>query len=126
MQKLYIYIPRSSASTVLGDLAKGTAIVSTGVMFPDSGRVKCYYEGNIYGAVNLQTFQDRAICAAGRLITRYPTTAIAYLTPDQLFKVGEMECNDNGSVSSLTIYNKNLEAVNDWLPGNETLSAESL
>lgn len=34
-----------------------------------------YYEGNLNGASNLNTFEERVSCAAGRMFTNYPTTA---------------------------------------------------
>jgi len=41
----------------------------------DTDRVLVYYEGNRYGAVNLTTFEERVLQAAGRLDKRYPTIA---------------------------------------------------
>lgn len=38
-------------------------------------RVLVYFEGNRYGASNLQTFEERVRCAAGRLVQHYPTVA---------------------------------------------------
>lgn len=48
------------------------------------GSVLIAFEGNANGAVNLQAFVDRAICAAGRLAHREPSVAYGYARPDQI------------------------------------------
>lgn len=48
------------------------------------GSVLFAFEGNANGAVNLVNFVDRAICAAGRLVTRAPSIAYGRARPDQL------------------------------------------
>lgn len=49
-----------------------------------NGSVLLAFEGNEIGAVNLVDFVDRAICAAGRLVTRAPSVAYGYARPDQI------------------------------------------
>ena len=41
-----------------------------------------YYEGNLYDAVNLRTYEDRIKCAAGRAHTHYPTIACSAILPE--------------------------------------------
>lgn len=43
-----------------------------------------YYEGNLHGAVNLNKWQERVMCAAGRLFTNYPTIAKSMLPAEQV------------------------------------------
>jgi hypothetical protein len=49
-----------------------------------------YYEGNLYGAVNLVEYDDRLQCAAGRLLTRYPTVARGFWLVDMFDIVGRV------------------------------------
>jgi hypothetical protein len=54
---------------------------------PDSGIVgqyqddymAVYYEGNLHGACNLNTLEEKERCAANRLKHRYPTVARTWL-----------------------------------------------
>ena len=89
--RLKLFIP-SPDSTYYKVLAQGSALVGApaDARFGD-GNVLVYYEGNIYGACNLETFADKAKCAAGRLITRYPTVAQVVLPREELIEVGFME-----------------------------------
>ena len=43
-----------------------------------------HYEGNLHGAMNLNKWQERVMCAAGRLFTNYPTIAKSMLPADQV------------------------------------------
>lgn len=48
-----------------------------------------YYEGNLYGASNLESYDERIKCAAGRAYTRYPTVAMSgVLDPSQFDVIG--------------------------------------
>jgi hypothetical protein len=47
-----------------------------------------YYEGNMYGACNLKTFQERATNAYGRMAMSYPTTAMTADDTDSLEVIG--------------------------------------
>ena len=40
-----------------------------------------YYEGNLNGASNLMTYEERVVSAAGRMFTGYPTSATMRLPP---------------------------------------------
>lgn len=68
-------------------------ILSVSVSFPASaivgegekeGRILCYYEGNAIGSKELESFYERLRSAAGRLMTKYPTSATAALLADEL------------------------------------------
>jgi hypothetical protein len=61
----------------------------------DEGIVKVHYEGNIYNAVNIRTFKDRCMLAAGRARDNYPTTSFMAVPTHDLIVVG--------TYSSLTI-----------------------
>jgi hypothetical protein len=71
----YVYVPTEQAQRRLG-LAPGSAVVGVA----RSGGFHIHFEGNLYGAENLKTWEERVVCAAGRLFRRYPTVAQAYLT----------------------------------------------
>lgn len=56
----------------------------------NDGNVLIYYEGNLHGASNLETYEERVKCAAGRMFTRYPTSAMRNANEADLMKVGEV------------------------------------
>lgn len=87
MKTLTVYIPRSGALSTLF-LAPGSALVADPEKEYLPGQIVCYYEGNIHGAVNLRTFADKALCAAGRLAKKYPTSALAAFPVEDLVEVG--------------------------------------
>ena len=70
-----VYVPTAQTRRSLG-LAPGSAVVGVA----RSAGVHVYFEGNVYGAENLKTWEERVVCAAGRLFRGYPTVAQAYLT----------------------------------------------
>ena len=47
------------------------------------------YEGNLYGAMNIRTLEDRLHHAAGRHIMRYPTVARRLARVSELVFVGD-------------------------------------
>ena len=93
--KLKIYIPQLDSigfEEYLSFVDKGSAIVSNGEPLGDElGSIDCYLESNRYGAINLETFADKAICAAGRLVERYPTVARSALPKGMLLEVGTVD-----------------------------------
>lgn len=111
--KLAIAIPAKDSS-LLADLIKGSAIVCPLEAILQSDPFTAYFEGNLYHADNLLTFEDRAICAAGRLAVKYPTVAKKRVVHSDLIIVGEIDCNDAGIVSSITIHTKALSLVESW------------
>lgn len=87
---LGVFIPKNATTEPFKGLAIGSAIVSTGSLL-SGGLVEVYYEGNLNRAENLQRFEDRALCATGRLIEKYPTVARAWVRPESLVQVGHIE-----------------------------------
>lgn len=82
-----VFIPRDHETEPFCGLLKGTAIVSDRSLL-SGGLIEVYYEGNKYGACNLLHFEDKALCAVGRLILRYPTVAKMLVKPESLKQVG--------------------------------------
>lgn len=87
---LTIYIPKPG-SAIERQLAPGSGIVGE----PHPSGVLLHYEGNLYGAANLQRYEERLKHAAGRLVGRYPTVAMMLLpaaeAADALVAVGEYD-----------------------------------
>jgi hypothetical protein len=54
----------------------------------DDGRAVVYFEGNLYGASNIKTIEDKAIQAYGRMAARYPTRAMTSMPASMLEVVG--------------------------------------
>jgi hypothetical protein len=76
-----VYIPTHPDQTLI---AAGSGIVGVDA----DGGVDVWFEGNLYGASNLVTFQDRVAVAASRMEARYPTRARALLPAGHLCAVG--------------------------------------
>ncbi len=74
-----IYVPAADAEACVAQIDAGSGIV--GVALP-GGQVLLHYEGNRYGAENLQRYDDRVHQAAGRLFQNYPTMARMQLPAD--------------------------------------------
>lgn len=53
-----------------------------------------YYEGNLSGASNLATFEDRAMNAYGRMAKSYPTVAMSALKRDLFEVIGHIAPNE--------------------------------
>lgn len=71
-------------------IARGSGIVSLPLP-PARTDLLVYFEGNLYDAVNLRTFEERVQCASGRLATNYPTVAMAGFPRSQFVVVGTYE-----------------------------------
>lgn len=69
--------------------------------------VKVYFEGNKYGACNLNTFLDRLIVASGRCADNAPTTAFTVIAKNELTIIGTMDTDDY----SLTLFKSKREAI---------------
>jgi hypothetical protein len=66
-------------------IVKGSAIVCE--QNPNKhGLFKIYYEGNLNGASNLETFEEKLLIASGRLVASYPTIAFDWIKEDELFE----------------------------------------
>jgi hypothetical protein len=86
--EIVIYLPNGGGCTT-ADIVRGSAIV--GQPSPGSDRVTIYFEGAIYDQENIRTLADRANQAAGRMIQRYPTTAMRAVPRDVLMAVGTFD-----------------------------------
>lgn len=75
-----VYIPSDLDGWRL-HIAPGSGIVGTPL---GKDGVMLYFEGNVYNATNLRTVEERIVCAAGRLFTRYPTAARHYLSIEEV------------------------------------------
>lgn len=92
MSDFKVYIPKES-SRLTAVIAKGSGIVScTEEYIP--GHVKIFYEGNLYGAENLETFEDKLYIASSRAVANYPTIAKMMVPLDQLVCIGEYNFTD--------------------------------
>src|SRR5690554_3034747 len=86
--KLNILIPLAG-SFAAKVIAPKSAIVADPSVSGD--RLICHYEGNLYGAENLQTFYDRLCSASGRLAASYPTAAMGEFEADDFMLVAEFD-----------------------------------
>ncbi|WP_244445216.1 hypothetical protein [Microvirga sp. BSC39] len=77
---LHVYVPKHGSSAAALVLP-GSGIVGTE---EKDGRVLCYYGGNAIGSQDLKSYYERLRRAAGRLVTRYPTTAMAAFPVEDL------------------------------------------
>ena len=106
-----VFVPAVKASPEVARLARGSAIVSLqDERGHAEGRRLCYFEGNVFGAVNMNTFPDKLTCAAGRAVEQYPTMAKGFFDPDDLVLVGTYDyAFHQFSVTG------NRDALNAWL-----------
>ncbi len=82
-------LPGVDAASPLSRIASGSGIVGV----QREGGYRLYFEGNLNGAVNLNSLEERIQCAAGRLFTRYPTVAMTYVPQEDaghLHPIGEV------------------------------------
>lgn len=81
------------------EILPGSGIVGVhyndaGCHYPSWSSIPLYevsYEGNRYGAVNLQKWEERVMHAADRLATGYPTIARGVFPEDQFEAVGVID-----------------------------------
>jgi len=78
------------------------------------GDGNCYYEGNLYDAVNLRLFHERLMCAAGRLVQKYPTVARTHLEDHQYIPVGWMEYGPEQGIQKVDITYRSV--LDQWCP----------
>lgn len=63
--------------SVVGPIARGSGVVTGGERaHAPLGHMRVWFEGNLNGAVNLERWADRVHCAADRMLSGYPTTAV--------------------------------------------------
>lgn len=86
--ELAVYVPASEHLTHM--IAAGSGIVGSPAAH-ESRKVVIHYEGNLFGAENMQTFEQKVHHAAGRHVCAYPTIATAVVDEDQLHRVGSYD-----------------------------------
>jgi hypothetical protein len=59
------------------------------------GQVVVYYEGNLYGAVNLGRYAERVRHAYWRMVENYPTVAMSVVPGEELAQVGWFDPDEN-------------------------------
>lgn len=69
--EVLIVVPKPNVNSMHG-ITAGSGIVAR---IACEGMLDVYYEGNLYGASNIKTFEDRAYHAWDRMCMKYPTTA---------------------------------------------------
>ena len=87
MAEIVVYLPASGHPHE--EIHPGSAIV--GRPEPGADAVRIYYEGALYGQVNMRTLADRAVHACGRLQQDYPTVAAKVVPREALTVVGTFD-----------------------------------
>lgn len=101
---LPVYIPKEKADFGC-HIAPSSGIV--GKPIDGTDLIKVYFEGNINGACNLNTYLDRLTVASGRCAQNAPTVAFSVMEENELIVVGEMDTDDY----SLTLFKSKREAI---------------
>lgn len=101
-----IYVPRDEQA--LYWIFKGAGIVAASEpTLPEM--VHIHFEGNLYGAANLNDFNERVLSAAGRLREGYPTSAQAHVPFHLLHEIGALHYEQR----KITIIDQ--AALDEWL-----------
>lgn len=93
-ERLAVYVPEPDASAeaarTVAHIDRGSGIVGKIIVEadPDESPLLVYYEGNRYGATNMERYAERVMHAAGRMTEDYPTTAQSVVRADALIQVG--------------------------------------
>ena len=90
--KFTVYIPRKNSR--LADIVFPSSAIVKSRLISDTS-VMVYYEGNVYGAENIKTFEDKCSLAAGRAKDRYPTTALTIVPLEEVIDVGVYDLDTN-------------------------------
>jgi len=79
-----VLVPRAA-----GPIAPASGVVTGGARDGlEAGHFRVWFEGNLYGATNLRHWADRIHCAADRMLSTYPTTAVLNLPADDFQALG--------------------------------------
>jgi hypothetical protein len=103
-----VYIPKPNTYSNK-TIKKGSAVIKSKLV--DESMVKVYYEGNIYNAQNIRTYEDRCMLAAGRARDNYPTTAFMVVPTHDLIDAGTYCITDN----TVSINDDVLDLYTDWV-----------
>lgn len=91
------------------NIKSGSAIVA--LKNQDGENRKVFFEGNVYGSEDLESFESKLLHAAGRAVMNYPTIAKAFIPLSQLHCVGEYDYERKCFVGSA----ENDGALQNWL-----------
>jgi hypothetical protein len=105
-QPVPVYVPVSGYARATIDA--GSGVVGSVV---DDGRIRVDYEGNRYGAANLNRWADRVHAALDRHLVHYPTVARAIVPAADLVVVGSFDQN----LGELSILDGYRDQVVAWL-----------
>ncbi|WP_158025708.1 hypothetical protein [Rhodoferax antarcticus] len=84
-----VLVPKLEKQAMWSNLVKpGSSLV--GFRTRDLLATIVYFEGNMHHASNLKTFEERAVCAYGRMSTSYPTVAMCADQIDSLEVIGTL------------------------------------
>ncbi len=108
-REIVVYLPAGGHPATEG-IARGSAIV--GVPEPGAEEVRIYFEGALYGQVNMVTLADRAVHAHGHLRERYPTIAKRMVPRGALVAVGTF---DEAAGRIILTGDQSAAAVATWL-----------
>jgi hypothetical protein len=91
MKALLVLVPRPGTRAAQF-IDPGSGIVTDSTAEPLTTEhgvsILVYYEGNRFGAVNIQTLEDKVLHAAGRLDQQYPTVAMGVFLRTDFIPVG--------------------------------------
>ena len=76
-------------------IAEGSGIVGVPQLDASEPSFLVYFEGNLYGACNLQELDQRIKCAADRMLRGYPTVARGVFPQDQFEVIGQVSYSFN-------------------------------
>jgi hypothetical protein len=85
-----VYVPAPGAMEV-ADITRGAAIVGE---LQDDGGLLVDFEGNVYGAPNLERYANRVLKAAGRQQQRFPTRARRIVAAESMIAIGEYDSRE--------------------------------
>lgn len=106
--KLAVFVPKNDCP--FQSIARKSALVADTTKF-FNGCLVVYFEGNLYKSENLETYEDRLLHAAGRLVKNYPTTAKAYFKWADLTQVGEYDTE----AWRFSAFSHRLSELSEWL-----------
>jgi hypothetical protein len=88
-----VLIPVWIPTATVTDLAPASVVVTAETPEPTDppGMTLGWFEGNIHRASGLERFADRAHLAAGRMLERYPTSAMRAFRPSELRLIGHLD-----------------------------------
>ena len=110
-KEVRVYV-HAKESYLRNKILKGSAVVGfdPDTIDPDN-EITVYYEGNFYNAANLNTFEEKCLCAADRMLTNYPTLAFANVLRSELLWVGWF----NLETKALTLGEWGEEIFEEWI-----------